>query len=28
MYKRKGFKVCGEDECFLRMQLDFSTPVL
>jgi len=28
LYKRKGFKVCGEDECFLRMQLDFSTPVL
>ncbi|MFJ5253751.1 GNAT family N-acetyltransferase [Pseudomonas sp. NPDC088414] len=28
LYKRKGFKVCGEDECFLRMQLDFGTPVL
>ncbi|WP_202368335.1 GNAT family N-acetyltransferase [Pseudomonas sp. MWU318] len=28
LYERKGFKVCGEDECFLRMQLDFGTPVL
>lgn len=28
LYKRKGLQVCGEDECFLRMQLDFSTPVL
>jgi len=28
LYKRKSFKVCGEDECFLRMQLDFGTPVL
>lgn len=28
LYKRKGFKECGEDECFLRMQLDFDTPVL
>ncbi|MDX9668891.1 MULTISPECIES: GNAT family N-acetyltransferase [unclassified Pseudomonas] len=28
LYKRKGLKVCGEDECFLRMQLDFGTSVL
>lgn len=28
LYKRKGLNVCGEDECFLRMQLDFGTPVL
>ena len=28
LYKRKGLQVCGEDECFLRMQLDFGTPVL
>ena len=28
LYKRKGLHVCGEDECFLRMQLDFGTPVL
>ncbi|PTT31931.1 N-acetyltransferase [Pseudomonas sp. HMWF021] len=28
LYKRKGLNVCGEDECFLRMQLDFATPVL
>lgn len=28
LYKRKGFKVCGEDECFLRMELDFGTLVL
>ncbi|MDR9861526.1 GNAT family N-acetyltransferase [Pseudomonas baetica] len=28
LYLRKGMRVQGEDECFLRMQLDFSTPVL
>jgi len=28
LYRRKGMFVQGEDECFLRMQLDFSTPVL
>ena len=28
LYKRKGLIRCGEDECFLRMQLDFGTPVL
>ncbi|MHA3735294.1 GNAT family N-acetyltransferase [Pseudomonas sp. Eth.TT006] len=28
LYKRKGLQVRGEDECFLRMQLDFGTPVL
>ncbi|TFH80123.1 MULTISPECIES: GNAT family N-acetyltransferase [Pseudomonas] len=28
LYRRKGMVVQGEDECFLRMQLDFSTPVL
>jgi ribosomal protein S18 acetylase RimI-like enzyme len=28
LYLRKGLQVQGEDECFLRMQLDFSTVVL
>ncbi|MFJ4246759.1 GNAT family N-acetyltransferase [Pseudomonas sp. NPDC089741] len=28
LYLRKGFVVQGEDECFLRMQLDISTSVL
>ena len=28
LYERKGLRVQGEDECFLRMQLDISTPVL
>jgi ribosomal protein S18 acetylase RimI-like enzyme len=28
LYERKGLHVQGEDECFLRMQLDISTPVL
>lgn len=28
LYRRKGLIVQGEDECFLRMQLDFSTHVL
>ena len=28
LYRRKGFVVQGEDECFLRMQLDFGTHVL
>lgn len=28
LYLRKGFAVQGEDECFLRMQLDIGTPVL
>ncbi|MFJ2536656.1 GNAT family N-acetyltransferase [Pseudomonas sp. NPDC087614] len=28
LYQRKGLRVQGEDECFLRMQLDISTPVL
>lgn len=27
LYERKGLHVQGEDECFLRMQLDISTPV-
>ena len=27
LYERKGLRVQGEDECFLRMQLDISTPV-
>ena len=28
LYERKGLHMQGEDECFLRMQLDISTPVL
>ncbi|UQS16119.1 N-acetyltransferase [Pseudomonas sp. HS6] len=28
LYRRKGMVVQGEDECFLRMQFDFSTRVL
>ncbi|VVM87876.1 hypothetical protein PS619_02659 [Pseudomonas fluorescens] len=28
LYERKGLQVQGADECFLRMQLDISTPVL
>ena len=28
LYERKGLHIQGEDECFLRMQLDISTPVL
>ncbi len=28
LYRRKGLIEQGEDECFLRMQLDFSTDVL
>lgn len=28
LYERKGLQVRGQDECFLRMQLDISTPVL
>jgi ribosomal protein S18 acetylase RimI-like enzyme len=28
LYQRKGLQLHGKDECFLRMQLDFSTPVL
>jgi ribosomal protein S18 acetylase RimI-like enzyme len=28
LYERKGLIVVGEDECFLRMQRDFGTPVL
>lgn len=28
LYRRKGMIVQGEDECFLRMQLEFSTCVL
>ncbi|WLH33268.1 GNAT family N-acetyltransferase [Pseudomonas sp. FP2196] len=28
LYERKGLRVQGEDECFLRMQLDIGTPVL
>ncbi|MCF4996389.1 GNAT family N-acetyltransferase [Pseudomonas syringae] len=28
LYERKGFQVQGEDACFLRMELDLSTPVL
>ncbi|QXI18029.1 GNAT family N-acetyltransferase [Pseudomonas hamedanensis] len=27
LYWRKGLRVQGRDECFLRMQLDLSTPV-
>ncbi len=27
LYERKGLQVQGADECFLRMQLDISTPV-
>jgi GNAT superfamily N-acetyltransferase len=26
LYERKGFKVAGKDECFLRMQLDIPGP--
>lgn len=28
LYQRKGLQLHGKDECFLRMQLDLSTPVL
>jgi GNAT superfamily N-acetyltransferase len=28
LYERKGFQVRGEEACFLRMELDLSTPVL
>ncbi len=28
LYQRKGLQHHGKDECFLRMQLDLSTPVL
>ncbi|HWH86207.1 MAG TPA: GNAT family N-acetyltransferase [Pseudomonas sp.] len=28
LYARKGLRIVGRDECFLRMQLDLSTAVL
>ncbi|WP_166226026.1 GNAT family N-acetyltransferase [Pseudomonas atagonensis] len=28
LYQRKGLQTQGEDECFLRMELQLSTPVL